>query len=275
MSSHPTIRLILSDIDNTILPRGAERVSPRTVAAFRAAIGAGLLVGPSTGRGISWIPPFFGGDAACCATAVATNGLQIYLGGEKVLEKTLDPEALEHLRALVAEVPHAGLIVFDGGTPLLVEGSRDDLRVAFPAYGEACVPVDRLPDKPVIKCNVFSNLDEPQMAELVRMLNAEVPELDIDRALPNSSNVMKHGWNKGAAVRWLCDRLGIGLDEVVVFGDADNDLPMFHAVPNAVAVANATRPAAEAARWHIGACADDAVAGAIEALARGEWPFER
>ena len=33
--------------------------------------------------------------------------------------------------------------------------------------------------------------------------------------------------------------------------------------------------AAEAARWHIGACRDNAVADAILALARGEWPFER
>ena len=33
--------------------------------------------------------------------------------------------------------------------------------------------------------------------------------------------------------------------------------------------------AAEAARWHIGACEDDAVAASIEALAAGEWPFTR
>ena len=67
----------------------------------------------------------------------------------------------------------------------------------------------------------------------------------------------------------------MGLDEVVVFGDADNDLPMFAAVENPVAVAGATPEAAEAARWHIGACEDDAVAAAIEALAAGEWPFTR
>lgn len=266
-------KLILSDIDGTILPHGAARVSPRTVAAFHEAMGAGILVGPSSGRGISWIPRFFGGDEACCSTAIATNGLQIYLGGQKVLEKTLDAVALERLRALVAEVPRAGLIVFDGATPLLVEGSRDDLRFAFPAYGEACVPVDVLPQQPVIKANVFSALDEDEMAALVDRLNDEVSELDIDHALPNSSNVMEHGWNKGAAVRWLCERLGIGIDEVVVFGDADNDLPMFRAVPNSVAVGNATASAAAAARWHIGACEDDAVAAAIEALVRGKWPF--
>ena len=80
------VKLILTDIDGTILPAGEHAVSPRTVAAFHAAIDAGMLVGPASGRGYAWIPPFFG-DEACCAMALATNGLQVYLGGEKVLDR--------------------------------------------------------------------------------------------------------------------------------------------------------------------------------------------
>jgi hydroxymethylpyrimidine pyrophosphatase-like HAD family hydrolase len=85
---------------------------------------------------------------------------------------------------------------------------------------------------------------------------------------------MPAGWSKATGVALLAERMGIGLDQVVVFGDAGNDLPMFEAVPNSVAVANATDEAAAAARWHIGRCEDDAVALAIEALVAGEWPFE-
>ena len=273
MSERKPIKLILTDIDNTILPKGDARVSPRTVAAFHAALDAGMCIAPSTGRGVDWIPPFFGGDAACCQTAIATNGLQIYLDGARVLEKTLDPASLARLRDAVAAVPRAGLVCFDGGTPLLLEGAREDLAAAFPAYGKTCVPTRELPDSPVIKANVFCGGDESAMDALVGQLNEAVPQLAVDHALPHFSNVMERGWNKGAAVRWLCERLGIGLDEVVVFGDADNDLPMFEVVPNSVAVANATAPAAAAARWHIGACTDDAVAASIEALAAGEWPF--
>lgn len=269
------VKLILTDIDGTILPTGRRQVSPRTVAAFHAAIDAGMLVGPASGRGFSWIPAFFGGDAACCATALATNGLQVYLGGEKVMEQTLAAEALEALRDIVAATPQAGLVCFDDATPLLVEGTREDLAKSFPAYADACVPVDGLPTFPVVKANVFFGGDEAGMAALVGRINAEVGVLDVDRARDLFSNVMPRGWNKGAAVLWICERLGISPDEVVVFGDADNDLPMFSAVPNSVAVSGATPEAAAAARWHIGACEDDAVAAAVEALARGEWPFER
>ena len=129
-------KLILTDIDGTILPRGQRQVSERTVAAFHAAIDAGLRVGAASGRGFSWIPDFFGGDAACCSTALATNGMQVYLGGEKVMEQTLPAAALERVRAIAAETPAAGLVCFDDATPLLVAGTREDLTRAFPGTSE-------------------------------------------------------------------------------------------------------------------------------------------
>ena len=257
------VKLILTDIDGTILPRGRRQVSARTVAAFHAAIDAGLWVGAASGRGYSWIPDFFGGDAACCATALATNGMQVYLGGEKVMEQTLAPDALEQLRDIVAATPGAGLVCFDDATPLLVEGELEVLAEHFPAYAERCRVTRELPDFPVVKANVFTGEGEAAMTELVARLGAEVAAFDVDRAMPTYSNIMPRGWNKGTAVAWLAERLG----------DADNDLPMFAAVENSVAVAGATSEAAAAARWHVGACEDDAVAASIEALAAGEWPF--
>ena len=51
---------------------------------------------------------------------------------------------------------------------------------------------------------------------------------------------------------------------------------MIDAVPNSVAVANANEAVTAAARWHIGAAADDAVAGALHQIAAcaatGEMP---
>lgn len=118
----------------------------------------------------------------------------------------------------------------------------------------------------------LSTQTRPVRALLARAAREE-PELDLDYAHVGFSNVMPHGYNKGSGARMLCELLGIDTSEVVVFGDAGNDLPLFSVVPNSVAVANAQPEAARAARWHIGRCEDDAVAAAIEALASGEWPF--
>ena len=72
------IKLILTDIDGTIMPYGKRRVTQRCRASFHAAMDAGILVGPASGRFFSWIPSFFGGDKACCQTALATNGMQVF-----------------------------------------------------------------------------------------------------------------------------------------------------------------------------------------------------
>ena len=84
------------------------------------------------------------------------------------------------------------------------------------------------------------------------------------------------GWSKGTSVRYIADQLGLALDEVATFGDSENDLSMIEAVPNSVAVSNASPEVAAAARWHIGASADDAVADALFEIANaaktGEMP---
>ena len=92
----------------------------------------------------------------------------------------------------------------------------------------------------------------------------------------NMFDVLPTGWDKGSAALELARALGLTPDEVAVFGDSDNDLPMIDAVPNSVAVANANEAVTAAARWHIGAAADDAVAGALHQIAAcaatGEMP---
>lgn len=269
----PDVRLILTDIDGTILPYGQAEVDEGTREAFHAAIDAGLHVGPCSGRGRDWLRPLFAGDEACYATAIATNGLQVYLDGHCVNEVTFDREALERVRRLVAGVPGAGLLCFVGATPYLAQGSREDLVTAFPRYAEICVPSDGVPEEPVGKANVFlaAGLDETKA--LVARLNREVEGLDFDVPQPGFSNIMPAGYNKGSAIDILCRELGCSLEQVVVFGDAGNDLTMLRHVPNSVAVANSTEEARAAARWHIGSCEDHAVGSAISALARGEWPF--
>ena len=47
------IKLVLSDIDGTLLPRGNAEVDRRVVEAFHALLDAGLAVGPASGRALA------------------------------------------------------------------------------------------------------------------------------------------------------------------------------------------------------------------------------
>lgn len=270
------IKLILTDIDGTILPYGKKVVPPRTIAAFHAALDAGIHVGPATGRGYTWVPPFFGNDQDCVSTCIATNGSEVFLDGKKIRESHLDVAALREVAARLHEVDGAGLITFDGGTPLLCEGSVEDLALAFPAYAQACRQLSHVPDTAPIKANLFfGSLPAAAYDELIVALHEAVPALDFDIPQPGFANVMPHGSNKATAIDVLAEALGIALDQVVVFGDNGNDVSMLSHVPHSVAVANASDEARDAARWHIGHCDDEAVAEAVEALAQGEWPFTK
>ena len=275
MGGHPSIKLILSDIDGTLLPFGQRVVSQRVIDAFHAAIEAGVHVGPASGRGISHVTPTFGGDEACVATALGTNGMQVYLDGELIHEEHLLHEGLEHVLQVIDGVPGTGAIVFDGGTPLLVAGSREDLALSFPMYAEQALDSAGIPEFPVVKMNVFCTGDLEDTQRLFELVSREVPELDFNVPLARFLNITPKGYSKASGIDILCEALGIGLDQVVTFGDGGNDLEMIAHVPNGVAVAGAAPEVASVARWHIGSCEDDAVPAAIEALVAGEWPFER
>lgn len=274
MSDHPAIKLILSDIDGTILPFGQRVVSERMRRAMHAALDAGIHVGPASGRGISHVVPSFAGDDALTATALGTNGMQVYLDGVMIHEEHLDHDALVHVAKVIAGRPGVGAIVFDGGTPLLVEGTREDLAESFPVYAEQALDYEGIPDFPVVKMNVFNAGGIEITRELLDLLVREVPELDFNLPMPGFLNITPVGYSKASGIDILCEALGIGLDQVVTFGDGGNDIEMIEHVPNGVAVAGAVPEVAAVARWHIGRCEDEAVADVLEALAAGEWPFE-
>lgn len=269
------IKLALSDIDGTVLPYKQPTVSERMRRAMHTALDAGIRVGPASGRGISHVAPAFAGDQALVATALGTNGMQVHLDGKLIHEEHLPREAMEHVLQTIAGRPGIGAIIFDPNTgiPLLVQGTREDLTESFPVYARQALDYDGIPDCPIVKMNVFiAHGMEPTRAAY-ELLTKEVPEIGINIPMAGFLNFTPLGYSKATGIDILCDALGIGIDQVVVFGDSGNDLEMLEHVPNSVAVANATEEAQAAAHWHIGPCEEDAVADVLEALAAGDWPF--
>lgn len=267
------IKLILSDIDGTLLPRGGALVDRRVIDAFHAALDAGLHIGPASGRALPAILPTFYNDAACVSTALATNGMQVYAAGELIHEEYLDHQGLCDLAEAVREIPRAGMICFRGAQVYLVCGEREVLAPIFPSYAQDLTACGEVPEFPVVKANVFVDADATGTQAVMERLAGCTPKLGLNTPMPGFMNVVPAGYSKATGIDIICKHLGIAPEEVVVFGDADNDLEMLTAVPNSVAVANATPAAAAAARWHIGPVGELSVPAAIEQLAAGHFPF--
>ena len=83
---HPPVRLVAIDMDGTLLPTFAREISPRTVAALRAAQQAGITVAIATGRRVAYTAPLLEGlGLRADMPLITSNGaVTRTLGGEAI-----------------------------------------------------------------------------------------------------------------------------------------------------------------------------------------------
>lgn len=279
------IKLVLSDLDNTLIPhrRGEAfhdaALSDEGLAAIRALIDAGGHFGPVTGRAPSSMADTFRNESWTYSTGAYANGQLVCVDGEVVHREWTPAEPLQRVSDILDEQPDGFLVFFDmeGDGPNWGVSrkfrTQDVNRNDFLRVSRIAPEVEGPTLKAIVRFK--SSEDTPRMYDLLRR---EVPELDFVLPSPEGFviDIIPKGFGKGSAARIMAKALGIGIDEVATFGDADNDISMLEAVPNSVAVANASPGAEAAARWHIGDALDESVAHAIAeiaaATARGEMP---
>jgi len=236
------IQLVALDLDGTLVGDDM-RIRPRTVAAVRAAVGAGVAVAIVTGRMASSALPY----ARELGLREPIVGLQGALIRE--LPKPGRPgigRLLYHrpLPAAVARDALAwcrahGLDAHANYLEKMVVGATDPRAAQYAHFSLGRVVV--VPDldawlrRPVTK--VISVGDPPMPTRLLPAARA-----DFDgRAVATVSHPMvlefvAPGVSKGAAVRWLARRLGVDLRNALAIGDQLNDLEMIDEVGFGVAM---------------------------------------
>lgn len=275
------IKLVLSDMDNTLVPFGARHASPRTIDAIHSLVDAGVRFGPDTGRDYVELMRFFKMDEACFMTGVFSNGKRVRLDGKYIKTITFDHDVLVRIDRVIRPEKGMFLVCFPADTNLFnpaygVGVTSSELAVFEKRTSFVGGVVDEVPDLPFVAATIACT-GGPERMERCRELIAEaVPEVDIVSPIPDWFDVLPKGTSKAAGLDVLMDALDITPDEVVVFGDAENDLEILKHVPNSVAVANATDAVKAVARYRVGASADEGVAEALEELVRatraGELP---
>lgn len=263
------IKLVLADMDNTLIPFGRAHASEHTLAAIHACLDAGVAFGPATGRNRSEVAGFLCYDEAAYQTAVLVNGQQVYLQGKLVAEQTLDPAALRATEELIRGRRGLALLVYrpDGTCDWVGDEPEHLGKFMVNAMHNGSQRHETLPAYPVVKAGLVALVEHEEELALQAELSAACPELDFLNTVSQWFDVIPRGWSKVRGIEVLEEALGITPDELCVFGDAPNDLAMFAHATHSCAVANATPEAQAAARWHVGASADDGVAVALEQIA--------
>ena len=279
------IKLVLTDLDNTLIPHKPgegfreAKISDAGLAAIRALLDAGAHFGPVTGRPPSSMAHTFRDEAWTYRTGAYANGQLVIVDNEVIHREWTPAEPLQRVSDILDEQPDGFLVFFD------MEGDGPNWSVSRKfrvddVNGEGFLRVSKvLPEVegPTLKV-IIRFQGQTDAVQLRDLLRREVPELDYVLPAPDGRviDITPKGYGKGSAVRIMAESLGLSLDEVAVFGDADNDISMLEAVPNSVAVANASEHVAAIARWHIADALEDSVAAAMAdiaaATARGEMP---
>ncbi|MCI8508462.1 MAG: HAD family phosphatase [Lachnospiraceae bacterium] len=134
---------------------------------------------------------------------------------------------------------------------------------------------------PDVKFNVidFSNIDfndiqiykiaYVNVPEKTKELRAKLPldfneRYEISSSVPQFIEFVDQGITKSFALKLIGEKNKISCDEMLAFGDEDNDIPMFKLVGCGVAMGNATDEVKKLADYITGSNDDDGVAQAIE-----------
>ncbi|KAL8433591.1 hypothetical protein Efla_000735 [Eimeria flavescens] len=227
------IRLIISDVDGTIVNRAGHLFEPNS-AAFRLARLLGIQIAVATGRPRSSVQDILGEENMQKMGFSGSPG--VYLNGSYVVgpdgkllrDEPLKPAVLKRVLELCEE---EGMLADAMGVtegPLLRYADSSDV------------------SKPVHKVHVEG--DPEKIAKLRRRLQEELGDsIAFTQSHLRAFEVLTPGFDKGEGLRLLAASLSIPTDEVLALGNAENDISLFSAAGTSVAVGDAYAAAKDAA----------------------------
>ena len=269
------IKMIGLDLDGTLLTDKKE-LTDRTKAALRRAIEVGITVLVASGRPWMGVPEELRNFPGM-RYALTSNGARIIdTKDDRVIEEhLLSPELALKALAVCGKYDTLQEVYFDG------QGYAPEDQMAYvekyhrnPSMCEY-MRKTRLPVKDIRKLveqenrgldkvqALFADMDERETAW--KELEQE-KGLELVGSLQYNIEINAAGVNKGTGLVNLGRMLGIRREEIMAFGDGDNDIAMLREAGFGVAMANADEQVKAAADYITLSNEEEGVAEAIERL---------
>ena len=272
-----SIKLIVTDLDGTLMAPDHTTVTERTRWALKEAHDKGVKTAIATGKTISLIG-MVTNQVDFIDYVIYSNGAAVYDRVNKKLIYTsfFDTEnALELAKFLDSEpvfyeiyangwsyIRNDKVSLFDMGN--LPKDFIDEITKHTVFVDDMCEIIKK---SDVEKFNISSMA--PERAEYITEKLVSFKDTEWTSSLPgskvqNQMEFMKKGVNKGAAVKGMCSVLGISPESVMAFGDAQNDCSMLEFVGWSFAMGNACEECKRTAKYITDTNANDGLAKAVE-----------
>lgn len=252
-----SVKLIAFDLDGTLLKDNKE-LAPRTLKALRQAAEAGISLVPTTGRLYDGVPeeirtlPFI-------RYVIGANGAEVYDAREKRTIHRAEMDR-EEIRRFFDASENATAITgcYKNGKAYMSRADMEKMEAYSPGHElfrmmrRIYLPVENLKafllesEETVQKLMLFFADLEERRRVLAHMEEA-LSDLSVSSSVINNIEVNTGEANKGAALRFLGEYLGIKREETAAFGDGSNDITMLMEAGTGFAMKNACQEAKEAA----------------------------
>lgn len=240
------IRLIASDIDGTLLQNGEKEISVRMFELIEKLEKHNILFIPASGRPIASLRPLFGPRAEQM-TFICENGALLIERGRRIGLTEIPRKDALTIAQQIADYSGLQPLVSGAGARYVLDRDLDWLHYAGYFIGREVTSVKTFEEiqEPMIKvtawCPVGVNNEirsffENKWADRYSVAIAGDHWLDVTLA------------DKGKGLHQIAEHYGVRREEIMVFGDNFNDLPMFreaavsyamrHSVPEVQAIAD-------------------------------------
>ena len=261
-------KLLVTDIDDTLLTTD-KRITDKVRDALFKAQDTGVTVAIASGRLPIGVRPFVEKlripERGGCY--LAFNGGLILDGQGNILHSdVLDRRFLKEVYTALR--PYDVTVLVHTHAKIFTDNNQNSYAYTEPeALHQPLHLLDNLLTDVDWELHKILIAGEPELLrEVEPVLKAKLgDELDIFLSAPWFLDVMPKGVNKGRGVRYLAQRLGIGMDEVIACGDSYNDLSMVQAAGLGVAMRNAEEDLKAAADYVTERdCDHDGIAEVVE-----------
>ena len=258
------IKLVVTDLDGTLLPTGTE-ISPENIEAARRAVEAGVTVTIATGRMYRAALPV-AKNLGVDAPIITYNGALIRTVSGKTLYSSFLPAGL--IREVLDFVEEQGWYMQTYSKDQLLYAEHceysDRYEAAQLVQGEA-VGWQGLKERTeeVTKLLCVTDGAEETEARIAVLLEKFGDKLAVVRSSAYYAEIVNKGVSKGEGLKKLAQILGVTIPETMALGDAENDLSILKEAGLSVAMGNAVPAVKAACDVETGTCEENGWAQAL------------
>lgn len=251
------IKLVVSDIDGTLVADGTTDMNPKIYEEILRLRKKGIQVAIATGRHWSSLESVFN-PIKDKIFYISDNGAYLGMSGRTLFINSMDREksynvldAIQGYKELVAVAATKDGYLIDKDEPELIEW----IRIGYKGKVEK---VDSLlaSDIEIMKISAYAKDSIYQYIDLKKKFEND---LDVMFAGHHWLDFTSHGVSKGNAVKILQKALQITEKETMAFGDQGNDIEMLKSAYYSFAMGNATEETKSVAKFEADTNLNDGV----------------